>query len=258
MSTEASTSSSKKIVTEILTPHQIKSLHIPNRTLYRHIKDGVNHIPPNPALTKQVQELALELETRTGALVTAYKDLYEKANPKRVISLKPNLCDHNLTDFLGDYIGLLLPDWSEYGVVDINITVFRTISLYIREHQLGSGNYFVLDDKLKTLLSRPSIGDPTKTYLQVTEDRIQVNRSRKNVTELNGKSAEIIYEEDGKICMNYAALRTMLPAFKVDYVPIDANTFIESIVGFDQKVKDRDAALEEAKQAAKKQQKAAK
>lgn len=246
-----------RVVSEILTPPQVKKLHADNLAMYRHMKDGIHHIPPNPSLTKQVQELALELETRTEALIASYKDLYERANPKRTVSLKTNLCDHRLTDFMGDYMGILLPEWGGHGVVDVNTTAFRTLSLYIRENNLADGNYFLLNDKLKILFMQMSIVDPTKTYLQVADDRIQVLRSKKGVSEPNGKSAEIMYAENDSIYMNYAALRTILPSFKVDYVPIDAETFLSAIVDFDQKVKERDTALEEAKKAAKKQQKAA-
>lgn len=225
-----------------------------NEDLYKQISDGLHVVPPSEEYTNNTKKLAKELLDKVTQFKDRYKESYESTETKRVASIKPRLCDKRLSNFLADHFKRYLPDNGQHGVLDLNRIVPRAISIYIKEKGLGATQFFTLDEKLKELFEYPSIENKEKTYIQLAQDRIAEIRMEKEFKQ-SPSSAEI-FVENGRITMNYSALKIIIPKFGIKYDLTDPGIYISELEVFNKYLEQLHAQHEEAKKAAKKEKKA--
>lgn len=231
-------------------PKELKKQLKDNLELYRRVSDGLHVLPIDEKYLETTKALAGELHTRTLKLIDDYKLLFESTETRRVASIKPRLCDKKLTIFLSGHFKRYLPDNGQYGVLDLNRIAPRAISLYVKEKGLGETQFFSLDDSLKQLFESPSVENPARTYIQLAQDRIAEIRMEKDYKQ-SPSSAEI-FVENGRITMNYSALKIIIPKFGVEYELTDPNVYVSQLEEFNKFLEQLHLAHEESKKAQKK------
>lgn len=221
-----------------------------NIELYKKIQEGLHVVPHDEAYISNTKSLATELINRTIPFLEKYKELYESTETKREASIKPRLCDKKLTNFLAAHFKRYLPDNGQNGVLDLNRVAPRAISLYVKEKGLGDTQFFSLDEELKRLFDSPAIENPSKTYIQLAQDRIAEIRMGKDYKQ-SASSAEIIVES-GRITMNYSALKIIIPKFGIQYDLTDPKQYIPQLEDFNKYLEQLYNQYEDAKKASKK------
>jgi len=194
------------------------------------VADGIPALPPNETYTETLKVSANDILTRVKEVHKSYEELYDSLENKRTGKTKPKLVDKGLTDLLRLHFKRILPDNGQYGIVDINKLVPRALSLIIKENGLGDGQFFTLDNALKTLFECKSIADPSRTYLKCAQDRIADIRLVKGYKQ-SASSAEI-YVDGDKITMNYSALKIIIPKFAIDYEITNPEKYIPELEEF--------------------------
>lgn len=221
-----------------------------NLELYKRVSEGLHVLPLDEKYSETTKALANELLTRTGNFLQKYKELFESTENKRVASIKPRLCDKKLTTFLSNHFKRYLPDNGQHGVLDLNRIAPRAISLYVKEKGLGETQFFALDDELKRLFESPSVENPSKTYIQLAQERIAEIRMERDYKQ-SPSSAEI-FVENGRVTMNYSALKIIIPKFGVKYDLTDASVFVQQLEEFNKYLEQLHTQHEENKKAQKK------
>lgn len=233
---------------------ELKKQLKPNEDVYKQISEGLHVVPPSDEYTNFTKKLAKDLLDKVAEFKEKYRELYESTETKRSASIKPRLCDKRLTNFLAGHFKRYLPDNGPHGVLDLNRIVPRAISIYIKEKNLGATQFFTLDLALKELFEHPSIENRDKTYIQLAQERIAEIRMEKDFKQ-SPSSAEIVVE-NGKITMNYSALKIIIPKFGVKYDLTEPGTYIPELEKFNQYLEQLHAQHEEAKKESKKGKKA--
>ena len=231
-------------------PKELKKQFKDNLDLYKRVSEGLHVLPIDEKYSESTKGLASELLARTQKFLENYKSLYESTETKRVASIKPRLCDKKLTIFLSGHFKRYLPDAGQHGVLDLNRIAPRAISLYVKEKGLGETQFFALDDALKQLFESPSVENPGKTYIQLAQDRIAEIRMEKDYKQ-SPSSAEI-FVENGRITMNYSALKIIIPKFGVKYDLTDPNVYVAQLEEFNKFLEQLHTTHEENKKAQKK------
>lgn len=254
MAEVAAPSARKRI--EPSTPREISDAMKPLKAFYEKVSKGLKTIPADDAYLKRTKDMATELLERQKKIMEDYAELYESTKSKRAASLKPVLCDKKLTTFIGSHFGFKLPETAVHGIIDLNRIVPRAFSLYIKEKNLGNGQVFVLDDALKRLFESPSIEVPSKTYLQLSMDRINVIRATKDYKPSTSSADIHIDHATGKVSMNYSAMKIIIPKFGISYDITNPEEYIPSLTNFakmlEQILTDYKEAQKKAKDAQKK------
>lgn len=215
---------------EALDSKELKKELKPNMEFYSKVADGIPIVTPDDKYTYETKELARLLLEKNNELMLEYKELYDSIQSVKVSNIRPKLCDKHLTDFFSKHFNRKLPDNGIYGVFDLNKIAPRAFSLYIKEKGLSTNQYFTLNDELRALFELPSVEDPSKSYLQLTQDRIHDIRMSKTFVKSNS-SAEVIITNTG-ITMNYSALKIATPKFGSDYIPANSNHYIPELTIF--------------------------
>lgn len=250
MATQVLTTTKSKI--QPLTPKELKKQFKDNISLYKKIADGLHIIPSDEKYIETTKELAQKQLIEINEILDEYKELYESIETKRVACIKPRLCDKKLTTFLSNHFKRYLPDNGQYGVLDLNRIAPRAISLYVKEKGLGETQFFSLDDSLKELFESPSVENPTRTYIELTQDRIAELQMEKNYRK-SVSSAEI-FIENGRITMNYSALKILVPKFGVKYDLTDPHTYMARLEDFNNYLQQLHDQYKENKKQQKKKQ----
>lgn len=192
--------------------------------------NGLNVLPPDDKYTANVRALATEFLQRVERLHEAFDELYDSTETKRVTSIKPRLCDRALTDLLSQHFMKHIPESGQYGVIDLNRIAPRAISLYVKEKNLGGSQFFTLDDALYRLFNAPSIEDKTKTYLQLAQQRIEQLHLESGYR--SSPSSAKIDISNGRVTMNYSALKIIIPKFGVDYDINNPQDYVQNLEQF--------------------------
>lgn len=221
-----------------------------NLELYRRIAAGLPILPHDETYLTNTKTIAQELLTRTEAFLEKYDQLSESTETKRSAVIKPRLCDRGLTELFFRAFRRGLPVVGAYGVCDLNRIATRAFSVYVKANSLGEGQFFTCDDELERLFNSKTVSDPTKTYLQVALERIAELRNKDGYKPTTS-SADIV-TNNGRISMNYAALKIIVPHFGVDYDLSDAARFIPQLEEFGNYLNEEHTQYEERKKAAKK------
>lgn len=232
------------------TTKELKKEMKENLEFYKRVANGLHVIPPSESYLSTTKAIAQELITRTEKFIEDYDELADSTESKRTARIKPRLCDRALTDLFSRHFKRYLPDNGAHGVLDLNRIAPRAISLYVKDKSLGGSQFFRLDDELQRLFNRPSVEDPTKTYLQLAQERIAEIRLV-NGYKPSPSSAEIIVE-GGCITMNYSALKIIIPKFGIDYELTNANDYVQQLEEFAKHLEELHNQHEESKKAAKK------
>lgn len=220
---------------EAWTPKELKQALKENKQFYRKVAVGLSVVPPNDQYVNETKQLAQELLDDIAQYEQDYKELYESTETKRVAGIKPKRCDRKLTQFFERYYKRRLPEVGNHGVCDLNRVAPRALCLYVKERGLGETQFFTLDEDLANLFNSPSIEDPSKTYLQLAQDRIDVirlERASKGVKTAPSSSADIIVD-NGRITMNYSALKIITPKFGDDYPLNDPGQYVNTLEDFE-------------------------
>lgn len=200
------------------------------KIFYKKVAGGLNVVPPSESYVNDTKAKAQELIDRISAFEDKYEKLHVVTEHKRSNVLKPRVCDRKLTNLLGRHFKKFLPEIGNHGVCDLNRLVSRAISLIVKQRGLGTNQFFTLDDELTELFTSPSVEDPTKTYIQLAQERIALIRSAPDFKS-SASSAEIM-NLNGKITMNYSALRIIIPKFAIDYELTDVSAFVQPLEEF--------------------------
>lgn len=235
------------------TPKEMKKQLKSNLEFYKKVSEGLPVVPSDEAFIEDTKRIASELYARGTEYIAKYKELYESTETKRVTAIKPRLCDQKLTLFLSHHFKRYLPDNGQYGILDLNRVVPRAFSLYFKEKGLGETQFFFLDEPLRKLFESPSVGDPTKSYLQLAQERINEIRMTPN-HKPSASSAEIIVS-DNRITMNYSALKIITPKFGVKYEITDPQQYVPQLTEFNTFLKQLVNQYEERKKSLKKSSK---
>lgn len=247
---EASNGSKSKI--DPWEPKELKKELKNNIELYKRVSEGLHILPLDEKYLSETKNLATELLTRTTDFLAKYKELYESTETKRSATIKPRLCDKKLTDFLSRHFKRYLPDNGNYGILDLNRIAPRAISLYVKERGLGETQFFSLDAELKKLFESFSVENPSKTYIQLAQQRIDEIRMEKEYKK-SPSSAEIhISPTDGNITMNYSALKIIIPKFGVKYEITDPKLYEAQLDEFNKHLESLHSSYEEQKKTSKK------
>lgn len=221
-----------------------------NLEFYRRVLNGLHVITPSESYLSTTKSMAQELITRTEKFLQDYDELYDSIESKRTARIKPRLCDRALTDLFSQHFKRYLPDNGAHGILDLNRIAPRAISIYVKDKGLGGSQFFRLDDALHRLFNKPSVEDPSKTYLHLAQERIAEIRLA-NGYKPSPSSAEIIVE-NGCVTMNYSALKIIIPKFGIEYDLTNANDYITQLEDFAKYLEDLHNQHEETKKAAKK------
>lgn len=224
-----------------------------NLELYKHVSEGLAVLPMDEKYLETTKTLASELLKRTTDFIQKYKELFESTETKRTATIKPRLCDKRLTHFLSNHFRRYLPDNGQHGVLDLNRIAPRAISLYVKEKGLGETQFFCLDDALRQLFESPSVENPSKTYLQLAQERIAEIRMEKDFKQ-SASSAEI-FIENNRITMNYSALKIIIPKFGVKYDLTDPSLYVGQLEDFNKFLEGLHNQYEENKKVQKVQKK---
>lgn len=201
-----------------------------NLALYKQVATKPNMLCTDDEHLNHIKQLAQELADKAEKWLEKYKALHESTQTVKVSALKPKFCDKKLTTFFSKHFKYLLPENEKYGIIDLQIIAPRAFSLYFKDKGLNNGQYFTLDDELKELFNSPSIGDPSKTYLQLIHDRIHELRSKKD-SKVTSSSATVT-ETNGRITMNFSALKVITNKFGVKYDFVDPDQYISELQTF--------------------------
>ena len=192
---------------------------------------GLSALPSDAEYTSHCRDLANQLNTIIHEeILPEYKKRYEAVQPSREAGIKPKRCDSALTTFLFKYYRYSFPVSGTYGVCDLNKIASKAIAIYIREKGLGEGQFFTLDNDLYELFNKLSINGEGKTYLQLTQDRIDTIRNQPSYNRTSA-SAHIDINGD-KVSMNYSALKIILPKFVVNYALTDPDQYVPQLEVF--------------------------
>lgn len=225
-----------------------------NKEFYKKVAGGLHVVPPSEQYLNETKTRAQQLLDKIEAFEQKYELLHETTENKRSASIKPRVCDQRLTNLLYKYFKRYLPEIGNHGVCDLNRLVPRAISLIVKQKGLGDTNFFTLDDELTALFNSPSIEDPSKTYVQLLQERIAEIRSNPKFKH-SPSSAEIMVAPN-RITMNYSALKIIIPKFAVNYDLTDVSQYIPPLEEFAKHLDDLYNQDLEAKKAAKKAKKA--
>lgn len=213
----------------LMTPDQVHNHFKDNRDVYTNVHQGLGSIYTTTEHTLALKALAGECLDLMSLFEEKYAEVYQSLNQTRTKKVNPKFVDLNLVRFLSDYFEVPLPESGKYGVLDLNSTAHRAFSVYIREKDLNNKQFFTLDEGLKKLFNSPSLEDPSKTYLQLTQERVdELAKDKKEIT----SSCSNIIHHDGGISMNVAALKILVPKFGIDYAPADADKYVPEINDF--------------------------
>jgi hypothetical protein len=221
----------------LLTADQVHVHLKNNRATYTEVARGQGTIYSTDEHKLQVQACANEALALLDEFEAEYKRVYQSLLQSRTKKVTPKYVDIKLTRFFSEYFEVELPESGRYGILDIGATAHRAISIYIRENELNNKQFFKLDRNLRELFESPSLEDPSKTYLQLTQER--VDELAKDKKEISPSCSNIIHH-DGEISMNVAALKILVPKFgrvskdedNPDYTPADADKYIPEINEF--------------------------
>lgn len=215
--------------TDIARPEAVQSLLKSNKDFYEQGVKGFGTIYEPKSHDQLLKSKFREGVELIQEYTTKYKEKYDTLEVERAIHINPKYVDINFTRFISRYFGVRLPESGKYGVLDLNKVGYKVLAIYTREKGLKNKQFFTLDDELKALLNNPSLEDPSKTYLQVTQER--VDDLAKTKDKLTPSCSNIIYHDDN-ISMNVSASKILVPKFGLDYSPADADKYVDDIKKF--------------------------
>lgn len=226
------------------TPRELKKQLKEVTSTLTQVSAGLKTITGDPSYVARTKSLASEILDDIARFEELYAATLGEMAIKREDKPKPRLCDIALTDFLSNKYAVSLPTMGMYGICDVNTLAFKAISLYLNENGLTQSQFFKLDNELQTLFNSPSVNDPTKTYLDLSKERIaELTSKRANTgTAVTSAAAEII-DNNGTITMNHSALKIVLSRFVVDYELEDVDQYIPAMEDFNQVLKERSSEL---------------
>lgn len=239
------------------TPKEIKEKFKPLKKEYKKIAQGLQIIGSNPGYIEATKALSQQLLDDVNKYIEAYIAAYEANEPKRHSSIKPRLCDKKLTDFVQRYYKVFVPSTpnGQYGICDLNRIIPRAISIYVKEKGLGETQFFTLDDELYKLFNSYSITNPSKTYLELAQERISEIRATSDYKH-DPSSADII-TDSGKTIINYSALKILVPKFGIKgYDVVNESMYVPDLEKIAKLLEDKNNNLKELKKASKKSAKA--
>jgi len=111
----------------------------------------------------------------------------------------------------------------------MNRVAKRVFAVYAREKDLKNKQYIALDDKLKELFSLPSLTDPSKSYLDLTQEEIRKKEASRTTS--HPSCANILKHED-QVYMNTSAINILISKLSIDYTPSDAEKYVPSLEEF--------------------------
>lgn len=213
-------------MTDILRPEEVASQLKSNRDFYEEAMKGIGTIYSNPDQDKLLREKCKETVDLIDSFLEEYKERYSHVSTKRVSKVNPKCVDLNFAHFISDYFEVEVPESGKYAVLDIHKVGHKALSVYTREKDLKNKQFFLLDDTLKALVNAPSLSDSSKTFLQLTQERIdELNKDRDKIS---ASCSNIIYQ-GSDIYMNISATKILVPLFSLDYSPADSDKYVPYI-----------------------------
>jgi hypothetical protein len=214
---------------DIIKPDEVHGRFKENRATYERVAEGLGSIYTSEDHKDKLKKCAQEALELMDLFEKAYTALYQSLDSSRSKKINPKYVDIKLVRFLSDYFEIPLPESGKYGVLDTNRTLHRAFSVYIRENHLNNKQFFTLDERLRSLFSCSSLEEPSKTYLDLTQER--VDTLAKDKEKITPSCSNIIRHGD-TISMNVAALKILVPKFGLDYSPADADKYVNRIQEF--------------------------
>jgi hypothetical protein len=223
------------------------------RDFLKKVSDGLHIIPNDQSHVDLMKINASEVLALVDKVLEEYKQLCDSTESKRTTKIKPRLCDKKLTTFLANYYKKYIPDNGVHGIFDLNTVAPRAVSQYIKDKGLGNTQFFTLDHELYTLFNSPSVENPSKTYIQLAQERITEIRMTSGY-EQSTSSAEILLD-NSRITMNYSALKIIIPKFGINYELTNPEQYVPQLEDFDKYLIELRTKYEENRKAEKKNKK---
>lgn len=211
---------------DILQPSNVRSLLKPVKLFYEEGVKGFGSIYSPATHSDKLKEKFQEGLSLLEEFSKKYEDVYSSVDSARSTKVNPKYVDLGFTRFISKYFNIKLPETDKYGILDLNKVGYKVLAIYTREKGLKNKQFFLLDDELRKIVESPSIEDPTKTYLELTQARVdELNKERDKVT---GSCSNIIHH-DGQVSMNVSASKILVPKLGLDYSPADAEKYVPQI-----------------------------
>jgi len=228
-------------MTQVLTPDAVVDRIRDNKALYQRTVDGKDGtIYTTKEHGEKVKECARQQLELLDQFVEEYTRRYNATHVPRQKKVHLRYVDLALTNFLSDYFNYPLPTSGNHGVLDITRVGKRVFAVYTREKGLKNKQYVALDDKLKELFSSPSLTDPNKSYLDLTQEVIKEKELSRTTS--HPSCANIIKHED-QVFMNTSAVNILISKLSIDYSPTDAEKYVSALEEFAKIVDARYEAL---------------
>jgi hypothetical protein len=202
-------------------------------------KNGYNTEPINPEFCSQMVAISTKFIELYHQFCEECKKLEDMKVVTRKSPISPSLVDERLTDLVGSRFGCQFPTIGKYGVTDLNMITNKAITLWCKTSGLQKGSFITLPPELTNLVLSPSINDSTKSYLVLAQDSITVNRSKPGY-KLTQSSAQIYVggegNDDRSIRLNFAALKILLPMFKIKHHLVNPDPYVEELKKIHEKI----------------------
>lgn len=239
--------------TDLLRPEAVQSLLKSNRDFYEKGVEGFGTIYESKEHDALLKSKFKEAVALIDEINEEYSRLYHSLDTTRSVKINPKYVDVNFARLIGRYFDIEVPESGKYGVLDLNKVGYKFLAIYTREKGLKNKQFFTLDEELRALVESPSLEDPSKTYLQLTQERVDEKAAGK---EKITASCSNILHHNGQISMNISASKILIPKFGLDYSPADAEKYVPQIKEIIDLLTERyDALVEEEKKPKEKESK---